>query len=85
MGTLRELPAQKLADLTQIDQRSHVALVATAERDGQAIDTARSGGLQTMGGIVLASNRRMLRLARQLGFALQPDPQDGAWRACSCA
>jgi acetyltransferase len=40
------------------------------------IDIARSRGLRTMEGIALASNRRMLRFARQLGFRLQHDPED---------
>ncbi len=40
------------------------------------IDIARSRGLATMEGIVLRSNNRMLRFARQLGFQVQPDPDD---------
>jgi len=37
------------------------------------IDVARRRGLATMEGIVLATNRRMLELARQLGFRVMPD------------
>jgi len=40
------------------------------------IDVARSRGLATMEGIVLRSNDRMLRFARQLGFHVEPDPED---------
>lgn len=35
------------------------------------IDTARARGLKTMEGIVLASNHKMLKFARQLGFSQQ--------------
>lgn len=34
MSTIVELPSRKLAELTDVDQESHVALVATAEVDG---------------------------------------------------
>jgi len=37
------------------------------------IDVARRRGLATMEGIVLATNRKMLELARQLGFRVMPD------------
>jgi acyl carrier protein/GNAT superfamily N-acetyltransferase len=37
---------------------------------------ARSRGLATMTGFVLAANTRMLRFARRLGFALRHDPGD---------
>jgi len=37
------------------------------------MQAARRKGFRTMHGIVLASNRRMLALARQLGFAVQRD------------
>ena len=40
------------------------------------IDIARTRGLATMEGIVLATNRRMLKLARQLGFSQRRDPGD---------
>lgn len=40
------------------------------------IGRARARGLATMEGIVLRSNDRMLRFARQLGFVAQPDPED---------
>jgi acetyltransferase len=116
MVTLNELSAAKLAYLTEADQVRHVALVATAERDGRlellgvvhyvldaagtgcefsvAVDdawegsglagilmhrlmrVARSRGLSTMEGIVLAANARMLKFTRQLGFTAQHDPED---------
>jgi acetyltransferase len=41
------------------------------------IGIARSRGLQRMEGDVLASNRDMLRFARQLGFRRQPGDGDG--------
>lgn len=40
------------------------------------IDTARTRGLKTMEGIVLASNYKMLKFARQLGFSLHRDKDD---------
>jgi acetyltransferase len=40
------------------------------------IDIARTRGLATMEGIVLATNNRMLRFTRQLGFRQEPDPED---------
>jgi acetyltransferase len=40
------------------------------------LDTARARGLARMEGIVLATNAQMLKFARQLGFSLQPDPDD---------
>jgi acetyltransferase len=40
------------------------------------IDVARARGLAAMEGIVLRSNGRMLRFARQLGFQVQPEPDD---------
>jgi acetyltransferase len=40
------------------------------------MDIARSRGLARMDGIVLATNRRMLKFARQLGFSVQRDPDD---------
>lgn len=116
MATARELSAPKLHELTDVDQRQHVALVATAGCDGgeafagvaryivdrsgtgcefavtvgdawqgsglagllmQAlIERARVQGLARMEGIVLSTNTRMLKLARQLGFSAQRDPDD---------
>jgi acetyltransferase len=38
MGTVRELPAAKLRELTEVDGVSHVAVVATAVIDGQEIE-----------------------------------------------
>ena len=40
------------------------------------MDVARSRRLATMEGIVLATNDRMLRFMRQLGFALKREPED---------
>lgn len=40
------------------------------------IDTARARGLKTMEGIVLASNHKMLKFARQLGFSQHHDKDD---------
>ena len=37
MVTMNELPREKLHDLTDVDQQHHVALVATAEREGQPV------------------------------------------------
>jgi acyl carrier protein/GNAT superfamily N-acetyltransferase len=39
------------------------------------MDIARSRGLATMEGIVLATNSRMLKFTRQLGFRQQRDPE----------
>jgi GNAT superfamily N-acetyltransferase/acyl carrier protein len=116
MATARELSAPKLHELTDVDQRQHVALVATAitgggeafagvaryivDRSGSGcefavtvgdgwqgsglagilmqalIERARAQGLARMEGIVLSTNTRMLKLARQLGFSAQRDPDD---------
>jgi acetyltransferase len=40
------------------------------------IGVARSRGLARMEGIVLATNSRMLKFTRQLGFSAQRDPED---------
>ena len=40
------------------------------------MDVARSRGLTRMEGMVLASNRKMLKFTRQLGFSVQRDPND---------
>ena len=40
------------------------------------IDIARARGLQTMEGLVLATNAPMLKFTRQLGFSQQHDPDD---------
>lgn len=40
------------------------------------IDAARAHGLKTMEGIVLASNHKMLKFARQLGFSLHRDSDE---------
>lgn len=108
MGSLRELPPDKLKFFTEIDYDRHMAFVATVIHDGEAfeigtaryvatetpgncefavtvddawqgsgvagllmislIDAARANGFRMMEGIVLASNHKMLKFARQLGF-----------------
>jgi acetyltransferase len=108
MGAVKELPAAKLEQLTHVDQRRHVALVAVVDLGAhqvlagvvryvidaagtscefaatiddewqgsglagilmdRLIALARSRGLQVMEGLVLRTNTRMLKLARQLGF-----------------
>lgn len=40
------------------------------------IDAAKARGMESMEGIILASNHKMLKFARQLGFALHRDPDD---------
>ena len=40
------------------------------------IDTARARGLKAMEGIVLGSNHKMLKFARQLGFSLHRDMEE---------
>jgi acetyltransferase len=40
------------------------------------IDAAKARGMASMEGIILASNDKMLKFARQLGFALHRDPDD---------
>lgn len=118
MVTLAELSPVKVASLTDVDQLRHVALAATAEREGRQalvgaaryivdpaatdscefavevddawqgtglagilmgalIDVARSRGLRRMEGFVLAANRRMLKLTRQLGFVRERVPEAG--------
>lgn len=46
------------------------------------IEDAKRRGLKEMEGFVLAVNDSMLRLARRLGFAITPDPDDRALRIC---
>ncbi|WP_265947860.1 GNAT family N-acetyltransferase [Dechloromonas sp. A34] len=40
------------------------------------IDAAKARGMESMEGFILASNDKMLKFARQLGFALHRDPED---------
>ncbi len=40
------------------------------------IEAARSSGFRAMEGLVLRSNRKMLKFARQLGFKVRADPDD---------
>src|ERR1700719_5421773 len=40
------------------------------------IEYARAEGLQSIRGQVLAENRTMLQMCRQLGFHIAPDPDD---------
>ena len=44
------------------------------------IDVARIRGLVSMHGDILAGNRRMLKLAGEMGFAITPSPSDPALR-----
>ena len=44
------------------------------------VDVARSRGLQTMEGIVIAGNHRMLGLMNALGFSIRTEPGDAAVR-----
>jgi acetyltransferase len=46
------------------------------------IDKARRRGILEMDGFVLAVNQPMLRLAKRLGFTIEPDPDDGSVRIC---
>jgi len=117
MGSVRELPANKLKYFTEIDYARHMALVATIMREGQEVEigvaryvatertdscefaitvddawqgtgvagllmiplqkTAREHGFKTMEGLVLGSNHKMLKFARQLGFRIHRDPGEG--------
>jgi len=45
---------------------------------GILIETARNRGLLYMNGVFLASNERMLRFVRALGFVLSNDPEDNS-------
>jgi len=116
MGTLNELPANKLRYLTEIDYEHHLALVAVVEHEGEPVevgvaryvldptgkscefavtvddawqnsgvagvlmftlmDVARERGIRIMDGLVLASNHKMLKFARQLGFSQAHVPED---------
>ncbi len=40
-------------------------------------DAARSNGYTTMEGMVLATNHKMLKFARQLGFTMRREPGEG--------
>ena len=42
------------------------------------IDVARSRRLERMEGMVLANNRKMLKLMHRLGFEAHPDPEDAS-------
>ncbi|NMG01583.1 GNAT family N-acetyltransferase [Azoarcus taiwanensis] len=42
----------------------------------QLIEVAASRGLKTMEGFVLATNHKMLKFCRQLGFRMEPLPDD---------
>ena len=43
---------------------------------GALLDHAASAGVREAGGLVLATNVAMLRLARSMGFAVNPEPGD---------
>ena len=116
MQTVGELSEARLRYLTDVDQRTHVALLAAVVGEARevpvgfvryivddagtgcefaiAVDDAwhgsglaailmheimaiaRTRGIATMEGFLLASNTRMLRFARRLGFQHEYDPQD---------
>jgi GNAT superfamily N-acetyltransferase len=116
MGSVRELPANKLKFFTDIDYERHMAFVATVAREGEEVEigvaryvatekadrcefaitvddawqgtgvagllmiplqqAAREHGFKTMEGLVLGSNRKMLKFARQLGFRTRRDPAE---------
>lgn len=117
MGTLRELPPNKLKQFTDIDYERHMAFIATVVRDASEIEigvaryvatekpgscefaiavddawqgtgvagllmaalqqSARQRGFRTMEGLVLSSNRKMLKFSRQLGFKFHREPGEG--------
>ncbi len=114
MGSMRELPLNKLKSFTEIDYDRHMAFVATITKEGKELeigvaryvaidnpgrcefavtvddawqgsgvagllmisllDAAREHGFRTIEGIVLASNHKMLKFARQLGFRCYHHP-----------
>ena len=49
------------------------------------IDESTRRGPEKMEGFVLAENRRMLGLARRLGFSITPEPGDATVRICHMA
>jgi acetyltransferase len=46
------------------------------------IDEATRRGMKEMEGFVLTQNQPMLRLARRLGFSIEPEPGDASVRVC---
>jgi RimJ/RimL family protein N-acetyltransferase len=46
------------------------------------IDEAKRRGLKQMEGFVLTQNQSMLRLAKRLGFRIEPEPGDPTVRIC---
>ncbi len=44
------------------------------------MDVARDRGLAEIDGLVLANNSSMLRLMRNLGFVIQPFPEDADFK-----
>lgn len=57
--------------------RSHMWTTPTGWRScARCKRVVRAQGFQTMEGRVLAENRRLLRFARALGFAVRPVPGD---------
>ena len=42
----------------------------------QLVDYARADGLQRLDGLILRENARMVTLCQELGFAIEPDPDD---------
>jgi RimJ/RimL family protein N-acetyltransferase len=49
------------------------------------IEAARQRGVKEMEGFVLTQNQSMLRLAKRLGFRIEPEPGDPTVRRCRLA
>ena len=48
------------------------------------MEAARSQGLRSIEGAILADNRRMLDLMESLGFSIRSDPDDEGLRQVEC-
>jgi acetyltransferase len=69
--------------------RAEYAIIVRSDMQGRGLgwslmshmmEYARAEGLQRVEGIVLAENTEMLAMAAELGFAVEPDPEDAACR-----
>ena len=65
-----------VTELTVTAEDRRVAWLATAAVGLALIDAAKARGMVTMEGFILASNDKMLKFARQLGFKLHRDADD---------